>query len=79
VKQEDESGNETELLSSMGICKDVVDFDSDGKADVAVYRENTGVWYIVPSSGGSAYGVGSGGVADDVPLNPIAIAWYYMD
>jgi hypothetical protein len=53
------------------------DYDGDGKADVAIYHESTGGWWIIPSSTGSAYGVGWGGDPSDVPLNLIAIGWYY--
>ena len=41
----------------------IVDFDGDGKMDFAFYRASTGVWWIFPSSGASAYGVGWGGSA----------------
>ena len=32
-----------------------VDYDGDGKADVAVYRPTTGEWFIRYSSGGPGY------------------------
>jgi hypothetical protein len=38
------------------------DYDDDGKTDMAIYRQNTGVWYIIPSSTDTFYGVGWGGV-----------------
>ena len=42
------------------------DYDCDGKADVAVYRDGT--WYILRSSDGVQVAVGWG-AAGDIPLN----------
>ena len=39
----------------------IVDFDGDGKTDVAVYHSASGLWYIKPSSGAADYYVGYGG------------------
>ena len=44
-----------------------VDFDGDGKADVAIFRANTATWYIVPSGGGTPYG-GIWGEVGDKPV-----------
>ena len=44
------------------------DFDGDGKSDISFYRSSTGVWWIIPSSTGSAYGVGWGGDPSDIPV-----------
>jgi hypothetical protein len=43
------------------------DYDGDGKTDGAIYRASTGVWYIKPSNGTSAWSV-TFGESGDVPL-----------
>jgi hypothetical protein len=45
-----------------------VDFDGDWKTDVAIYRQSTGVWFMVPSSGAARYAVSWGGNASDIPV-----------
>ena len=42
-----------------------VDFDGDGKTDIAVYR--SGAWFVLNSNGGNTV-VGWGGAAQDVPV-----------
>lgn len=43
------------------------DFDGDGRADLMVYDESVGIWYVLPSSGSGAYyyaiGFGAAGYA----------------
>ena len=60
------------LSTRGGVFKSLIeqigDFDGDGETDIAVYRTNTGAWYIKPSSGGAPYGVGWGGDSSEKPV-----------
>ena len=57
--------DQEEFLASMKISKPIFDRDSDtkadGKADIAIYDSSGGGWWIIPSSGDPAYGIGWGG------------------
>jgi hypothetical protein len=54
--------DEGEMLArSRKFHPSAVDFDVDGETDIAVYEASTGAWYVKPSSGAAAYGVGWGG------------------
>ncbi len=39
-----------------------------GKTNIAVYRKQTGAWYVYPSGGGTPYGMGWGGNLTDKPV-----------
>ncbi len=71
---EDESGEVyvadygTGRIYKMILSDRLVDFDGDGKTDIAVYRAGTGAWYVYPSGGSAPYGLGWGGVSSDKPV-----------
>jgi len=45
------------------------DYDGDGRADIAVFRPSTGVWYLGSSSSGfTTYQVVQWGISTDVPV-----------
>jgi hypothetical protein len=44
------------------------DFDGDGKADIAIFREEWGAWLIYPSESGVPYGLGWGRDPADIPV-----------
>jgi hypothetical protein len=53
-----------------GVSTDVAvpaDYDADGTTDFAVYRPSTGIWYVLPSTGGNPFGV-KWGIDTDVPV-----------
>ena len=50
------------------IINPTVKFDDDQKSDPTIYRASTGAWYILPSTGGTPYGIGWGGEEGDLPV-----------
>ncbi len=63
------SNDDVLIVRLIGRNKVYCDFDGDGKTDIAVYRANTGAWYVYPSKFGVApYGFGWGGDLSDKPV-----------
>jgi hypothetical protein len=71
----------------------VGDYDGDHKTDVAIFRRNTGTWYIIPSANPSTFNTYNWGITNDVPLlgdfdgdgksdvavwRPSSGIWYYI-
>ncbi len=50
-----EGGFRAELFGAATDKPVVVDYDGDGRSDLAVFRPSTGFWYILRSSDGSFF------------------------
>ena len=59
----DKTGNRLTKRVTLDKPIGTVDFDGDGKTDIAAYHSGAGSWYVKPYSGGAPYGVGWGGDA----------------
>ncbi|MEM2126140.1 MAG: VCBS repeat-containing protein [Candidatus Methanosuratincola sp.] len=46
----------------------IINFDEDKKSDITIYRASNGGWFVLPSGGGTPFGVGWGGDPSDIPV-----------
>jgi hypothetical protein len=53
------------------------DYDGDGKADIAVWRPNLGIWFILPSGSPGTYTATQWGLITDQPVSALPLNQQY--
>jgi hypothetical protein len=56
----------SQVFGAAGYTPVAGDYDGDGRADLTVYQESTGTWYVLSSSGGQLAVMPFG--APDIPI-----------